>query len=248
MATIAHVTCSDRVHYTRFGPKHGARRASVPFVRCCRVVLCWCLCLCTLEGQAYTDTRFAIRRSRVESVLSLFFSLFWNYTTAWRKVRNPIQLHRLRPVLDVRKLAGCFLSRVVGWVVRRTYLGYPLQGAVQTAVPMVLRQIDARIGHLRHGRQQNAHWSVGTKKEKGIIYLTIFRTFNLQMLAQFFASLLMQKLTVWLTKQLVKTTTNFARYQSPYLVEHPRICILFMGTQMAAEWGQLTRRHLSGLY
>lgn len=88
----------------------------------------------------------------------------------------------------------------------------------------------------------------GDKKEKGIIYLTIFRTFNLQMLAQFFASLLMQKLTVWLTKQLVKTTTNFARYQSPYLVEHPRICILFMGTQMAAEWGQLTRRHLSGLY
>lgn len=38
-----------------------------------------------------------------------------------------------------------------------THLGNALQGAVQTSIAMMLGVIDTSVGHLRNGRQHNAH-------------------------------------------------------------------------------------------
>lgn len=49
-----------------------------------------------------------------------------------------------------------------------THLWYALQGTIETPIAMMLRVIDACIGHLRHWRQQYAHRSAReTKREEG---------------------------------------------------------------------------------
>lgn len=41
-----------------------------------------------------------------------------------------------------------------------THLWYALQGTIETPIAMMLRMIDACVGHLRHWGQQYAHRSV----------------------------------------------------------------------------------------